>query len=94
MFLKNKLVPIGLILIALIVASLNQYYTQGYYSINALQCRARGCVVEINIGSFEHVNRFIDWIQRNRGQCHCAIADYALWMEENRAVIKFLLYEL
>lgn len=68
-------------------ALFSDYFTAGGYSINAMQCRVKTCLIEFSFADFELANNFVDYLRGNRSTCQCIPAE-TIWPELKQAVLK------
>lgn len=60
------------------------------YSINAMQCRERTCIVELTYNIAGAAESFTETLRYNKVLCECNVGEY-IWPEEKRAVFKVIL---
>ncbi len=65
----------------------SQYFKADEYSINAMQCREKTCLIEFNFSDFNLANNFVDYLRENRKKCQCIPAE-TIWPELKQAVLK------
>ncbi len=68
----------------------NKNFNEGTFSINALQCREKTCLIELTYSISGAAVKFTDTLRYNRDLCDCYIGEY-IWPEEMRAVFKIVL---
>jgi hypothetical protein len=64
-----------------------EYFETGGYSIIAMQCREKTCLIEFNFTDFKLANNFVDNLRNNRKNCQCIPAE-TIWPELKQAVLK------
>lgn len=65
----------------------SDYFSPGEYSINAMQCREKTCLIEFSFADFDKAASFIDGLRANRHKCRCIPAE-TMWPELMQAVVK------
>lgn len=64
-----------------------QYFHNGSYSIDSLQCRKLACVMEITYVQKNAAANFADLVFASKKQCQCTLIQY-IWPTEQRAIFK------
>lgn len=65
----------------------SEYFKQGNYSINTIQCREKTCLIEFNFSDFHFAVDFVDELRANRNKCQCIPAE-TIWPDLKLAVLK------
>ncbi len=65
----------------------SEYFKQGNYSINTIQCREKTCLIEFSFSDFNFAVDFVDELRANRNKCQCIPAE-TIWPDLKLAVLK------
>jgi len=65
----------------------SEYFKQGNYSINSIQCREKTCLIEFSFSDFNFAVDFVDELRANRNKCQC-IPSETIWPDLKLAVLK------
>ena len=65
----------------------SEYFKQGNYSINSIQCREKTCLIEFSFSDFNFAVDFVDELRANRNKCQCIPAE-TIWPDLKLAVLK------
>lgn len=65
----------------------SEYFKQGDYSINTIQCREKTCLIEFSFSDFNFAVAFVDELRANRNKCQCIPAE-TIWPDLKLAVLK------